>query len=417
MTLKILTSAYACRPGKGSEPGISWNLVRELVKEHEVWVLTRENNRPAIAAELQENPIPGLHFVYCDLPSWMQKLNQRQRLVQVHYYLWQLAAYFTARRLHAEIDFSIVHHITYVKYWSPSFLALLPVPFIWGPVGGGEFAPKPFWRDFGWRGSVYELSRDMARWVSELDPFVRLTARRSRVAQATTEDTAKRLRRLGAPEVQVSSQLGLSETEIAQLGQHGPPSRAQVRFISIGRLLHWKGFHLSLQAFAQADLPKQAEYWIVGDGPERKRLQALAERLGIAEQVKFWGDLPRQSTLQKLGECLALLHPSLHESGGLVCLEAMAAGRPVICLDLGGPALQVTAETGFKVTADAPDQAVQSLAIAISRLAQDSSLWTQMSQAGRTRVTQKFHWEIKGKLFTQLYKTVLEQACLPESIR
>ena len=415
-TLKILASAYACRPGKGSEPGIGWNLVRELANDHQVWVLTRENNRPAIEAELAAHPLPNLHVVFCDLPSWMQRLNQGQRFVQVHYYGWQIVAYLTARKLHADIGFSLAHHITYVKYWSPSFLSLLPIPFIWGPVGGGEFAPKPFQADFGWRGRLYELSRDIARWVSELDPFVRMTARRSRIAQATTEDTAKRLRLLGAREVQVQSQLGLSEVEIAQLTQHGPPPSANLRFISIGRLLHWKGFHLGLRAFAQADLPQQAEYWIVGEGPERKRLEALAEALGIAERVKFWGNLPRPSVLEKLGDCLALIHPSLHESGGLVCLEAMAAGRPVICLDLGGPALQVTAETGFKVVADTPEQAVQRLAVAIARLAQDTELWTEMSQAGRIRVNQAFHWGVKGKLFTQLYKDVLEQACLTESI-
>ena len=416
-TLKILASAYACRPGKGSEPGISWNLVQELAKEHQVWVLTRENNRPAIEAELAEHPNPNLQFVYCDLPRWMQRLNRGQRLVQLHYYGWQIAAYLTARRLQADIGFSLAHHITYVKYWSPSFLSLLPIPFIWGPVGGGEFAPNPFRGDFGWRGGVYELSRDIARWVSELDPFVRLTARRSRIAQATTEDTAKRLRLLGAKAVQVQSQLGLSEAEIAQLAQHGPPPRTAIRFISIGRLLHWKGFHLGLQAFAQADLPQQVEYWIVGEGPEQKRLEALAEQLGIADRVKFWGNLPRPSVLQKLGECWALIHPSLHESGGLVCLEAMAAGRPVICLDLGGPALQVTEETGFKVTADTPDQTVRRLAIAITRLAQDAGLWSEMSQAGRLRVNQMFHWRIKGKRFIQLYKSVLEQASLTESIR
>jgi glycosyltransferase involved in cell wall biosynthesis len=404
--LKVLISAYACRPGEGSEPGVGWNSVRELVKYHRVWVITREDNRQAIEAELATNPRPGLEFIYCELPLWVQKLNQNQRIVHLHYYFWQLKVYFVARRLHQSLSFDLVHHVTYVRYSSPSFLSLLPIPFIWGPVGGGESAPKPFWKDFSFRGKVYEILRSLARALGELDPFVHLTARRSVLARATTEDTAKRLRKLGATKVEVLSQLGLSQEEISQLTKYANYEHNSLKFISIGRLLHWKGFHLGLRAFARADLP-QAEYWIVGDGPERQRLQLLAEKLGISSQVKFWNKLSRQETLDKLGECIALIHPSLHESGGLVCLEAMAAHCPVICLNLGGPAIGVTEKTGFKIAAETPEQAVFDLAEAIKKLAQDSQLRIQMGQAGQKRVEAEFAWQVKGDRLAQLYDKIV----------
>lgn len=405
--LKILISAYACRPGEGSEPGVGWNLVRELVKYHQIWVVTRENNRPAIEAELVANPLPGLEFIYCEPPRWVQKLNQNQRMVHLHYYLWQLKAYFVARELNQELNFDLVHHVTYVRYSSPSFLSLLPIPFIWGPVGGGESAPKAFWKDFSWRGKVYEILRSLARSLGELDPFVRLTARRSILARATTEDTAERLRKLGATNVEVFSQLGLSEEEITQLAKYDQSDLSSIKFISIGRLLHWKGFHLGLRAFALADLPNDAEYWIVGEGSERERLESLAEDLGISHQVKFWHKLSRQDTLDKLGKCTALIHPSLHESGGLVCLEAMGAGCPVICLNLGGPALGVTEETGLKIAADTPEQAVSDLAKAMKKIVQDSSLRMQMGQAGQKRVREEFAWEVKDRQLAQLYEKIV----------
>jgi len=409
--LKVLVSAYACRPGEGSEPGVGWNLVRELVKYHQIWVITRENNRPFIEAELHKNPIPGLHFIYCDLPGWMQQLNQGQNLVQLHYYLWQMSAYFTAGKLHHEVGFNLVHHVTYVRYWGPSFLSLLPVPFIWGPVGGGESVPKTFWHDFGLRGNAYEMLRNLARWLGEHDPFVRTTARRSILARATTEDTAQRLRKLGASKVEILSQLGLSTEESAQLAKYALPKSNSVRFISIGRLLHWKGFHLGLRAFAQADLPGNVEYWIVGNGPELARLQALTEELNIAHKVKFWNKLSREETLHKLGECLALIHPSLHESGGLVCLEAMAVGRPVVCLNLGGPAIHVTEETGFRIPASTPEQVAPDLAEAMVRLTNDSELRSHMGGAGQKRVSEVFNWEMKGQRLAQLYEEILDEKC------
>ena len=408
--LKVLLSAYSCEPGRGSEPGVGWNVAREVAKYHEVWVLTRpDESGEIIEAELARNPVPNLHFVYFTLPIWGGGWRWGQSgAMQIHYYFWQIQAYFVARRLHQEINFDVSHHVTFVKYSSPCFLSLLPIPLIWGPVGGGESAPKPFWQDFGLRARLYETARNIVRWVGERDPFVHLTARRSAVVRATTEDTAKRLYKMGVTDVQILPESGLPAEEIARLVQYKMPEGGPVRFISMGRLLHWKGFHLGVRAFAQANLP-DAEYWLLGDGPELERLTTLAEELGITSQVKFWGRLPREETLRKLGESHVLVHPSLHDSGGWVCMEAMATGRPVICLNLGGPAVQVTEETGFKVPAHDPEQAVSDLAEAMVRLAKDSGLRERMGQAGQKLVSENYSWEATGQSLAQLYEKISEQ--------
>lgn len=409
--LKVLLSAYSCEPGRGSEPGVGWNVAREVAKYHEVWVLTRpDESGEIIEAELARNPVPNLHFVYFTLPIWGSGWRWGQSgAMQIHYYFWQIQAYFVARRLHQEIGFDISHHVTFVKYSSPCFLSLLPIPLIWGPVGGGESAPKPFWQDFCLRARVYETARNIVRWVGERDPFVHLTAKRSAVVRATTEDTAKRLYKMGVTDVQILPESGLPAEEIARLVQYKMPEDGPVRFISMGRLLHWKGFHLGVRAFAQANLP-DAEYWLLGDGPELERLTTLAEELGITSQVKFWGRLPREETLRKLGESHVLVHPSLHDSGGWVCMEAMATGRPVICLNLGGPAVQVTEETGFKVPAYDPEQAVSDLAEAMVRLAKDSELRVRMGQAGQKLVSENYSWEATGQSLAQLYEKISEQS-------
>ncbi len=400
--LKVLISAYACRPGEGSEPGVGWNVVRELVEYHDLWVLTRADNRQSIESELARHPLPGLNFIYCEPLGLIQKFNSDGRLVHLHYYSWQIAAYLVARNLHPDLKFDIIHHVTYVRYSTPSFLSLLPVPFIWGTVGGGESAPIAFWSDFSWRGKVYELLRSLAHRIGELDPFTRQTARRSMLVRATTDQTAERLRQMGAKQIEIFSESGLSETEIADLAQFPLRDRDQFRLISMARLLHWKGLHLGLRAFARANIPN-SEYWIVGDGRERQRLQALAQSLEIGDRVKFWGRLPRHETLAKLAESDVLLHPSLHDSGGWVCLEAMAAGRPPICLNMGGPATQVTDATGLKISANTPDEAVAGLAAAMTQLAGDPELLKNMSQSGRKRVAELYSWKIKGRLLAQLY--------------
>jgi len=403
--LKVLISAYACEPQKGSEPGVGWNLALHMARYHDIWVLTRANNRPVIEAELESNPVPGLHFIYFDLPRWARFWKRGQRGVQLYYYLWQIGAYSAARKAHRRVGFDLVHHVTFVKYWAPSFLSLLEAPFIWGPVGGGESAPLKFWASFGVLGIVYELFRTVARWLEEHDPLVRLTAHRAHLALATTEDTATRLRRIGAREVKVLSQVALSQEEASTLGMLPVPENSTVRFVSLGRLIHWKGFHLGIAAFARSGLP-DAEYWIIGGGPERGRLQRLAERLGVWNRVHLWGRLPRAEALDKLAACHVLVHPSLHDSGGWVCVEGMAAGKPVICLDLGGPAVQVTDGTGVKAPAENPDQAIAGVAAAMRRLALDPRLQESMGEAARASVRSEFLWPGKAQTLAGLSEAV-----------
>ena len=405
--MKVLMSAYSCEPHVGSERGVGWNVVYQAAQHNEVWVLTRpDESKEAIEAELARNPMPNLHFVYFTLPVWSGGWRMGSNgAMQIHYYLWQIQAYFVARRLHKEIGFDVAQHVTFVKYSTPSFLSLLPIPFVWGPVGGAESAPMPFWKDFSWRGHLYERARNLIRGIGEKDPFVHLTARKSSVVRATTQDTADQLYKMGANHVEILPESGIPQSEIEALSQYQTPTEGPVRFISTGRLLHWKGFHLGIRAFAQADVPN-TEYWILGGGPEAESLHALATELGVADKVKLWGLVPRETVLDCLAQCHVLIHPSLHDSGGWVCMEAMAAGRPVICLDLGGPGVQVTAETGIKVPAHHPDQAIEELAGAITQLVQNEEQRSQMGAAGRKLVSENYTWEINGERLSQLYEKI-----------
>ena len=114
-TRKILLSAYACEPGKGSEPGVGWHWALELARlGHEVWVLTRAKNRPAVEAELVKMPHKAnLHFLYYDLPAWARWWKKGSRGIHLYYVLWQWGAYRLATQVHPRERFDIVHHITF----------------------------------------------------------------------------------------------------------------------------------------------------------------------------------------------------------------------------------------------------------------------------------------------------------------
>lgn len=103
------------------------------------------------------------------------------------------------------------------------------------------------------------------------------------LALATTEETAQRLKRLEAARIEVMSQVALSSEEIQNLATVPVRTGNPFRLLNLGNLLHWKGFHLGLMAFARfvREFP-QGEYWIIGDGPERRNLERLTRELGVA---------------------------------------------------------------------------------------------------------------------------------------
>ena len=245
--MRVLASAYACEPCKGSEPGVGWNWVCQIAKFHDVWVITRANNRRAIEEKLAQQPMPRVRWIFYDLPGWARFWKKKRRGIHAYYYLWQIGAYWRARRLHRTVYFDLAHHVTLVTYWMPSFMALLPVPLLWGPVGGGDSIPWSLWRNLSWRGKTYELLRATAQRLSSFDPFLWLTARRAALALGTTEETCVRLRRLGCRNVQLCSQVALSAEEIEQLGSIAIRDSRPFRIASIGTLLHLKGFDIGHQ--------------------------------------------------------------------------------------------------------------------------------------------------------------------------
>jgi glycosyltransferase involved in cell wall biosynthesis len=415
---RVLVSSYACEPGRGSEPGVGWNWVCQIARHNPTWILTRRNNQARIEQALEKDPLPNAHFIYFDLPRWARWWKKGARGLHLYYYLWQIAASFEARRLHRKVDFQITHHVTFVTYWMPSCLSFLPIPFVWGPVGGGESTPANFRASFSLRGRLYEGIRDVVQFIARQDPLLRWTARRSTLALAATSDTAARLQQLGCRNVQVYSSMGLPAHEIQVVDDLQHSSGTPFRFVEIGDLLHLKGCDLALKAFARVshDLPS-AELWFIGEGPERRRLEDLATQLQVRDRVTFWGQLPRKITLQKLGECDVLVHPGLHDSGGCVCTEALAAGRPVICLDLGGPALQVTPESGIKIPAVTPAQVVKDLAAAMKDLALFPARRASMSRAARLHVLECLAWDVKGEQLVAMYRSVVKSPRAIEGVR
>ena len=411
--LRVLLSAYACEPDKGSEPGIGWQWALNLAAAgHAVHAITRANNRDAIERALAQQPVPGLQFSYYDLPRWARWWKRGGRGVHLYYLLWQWGAYRLARKLCRAHRFDVAHHITFGVFRQPSFMAFLGVPFVFGPVGGGESAPPGLRRSFPWRGKLVDRLRDLANAVVRFDPLMHAVYRRANVILCKTRETLEAIPLRYRAKCRLQLELGTAGVPAAPTNRSG----RELRLLYAGRLVYLKGVHLALPAFARLlQRHPRARFTIVGSGPEQARLHCLANVLGIAHAIDWRSWLPQSELMDLYAQHDVLLFPSLHDSSGNTVLEALACGLPVVCLDLGGPRALVDDRCGIRVHADDERGAIEGLADALLTLARQRKRRAQMATAARERTRVEFSWSRQTERMSRIYLIASTQpALVPE---
>ena len=193
--MKVLLSAFACSPGRGSEPGVGWGWATSLADiGHEVTVLTSLRFREPILAA---NP-PGIEFHFIDNPEPSFGRFSPSWGMYESYLRWQDVALRQVEAAGRRYD--VAHHVTWGSLRLGSQLWRLPVPLIYGPIGGGQVSPASYWRFFG-REWGAETLRTASRSLLVLNHRTRETIRNSAVTLACNSATAAVSRRLGGPDV------------------------------------------------------------------------------------------------------------------------------------------------------------------------------------------------------------------------
>ena len=383
--MKLLISAYACAPNRGSDYAVGWNWATEAHRlGHEVWVLVSSVYRADILAACNLDPtLGGIHWIFPTVRSWRLEHGAEPKWERTYNMLWQWAARREAHHLCREVAFDAIHHVSWAGVRAMTFLGSLGPPLIIGPIGGGETSPPRLRDALGRRGRLLEGVRDLSSRTINFNPTVRPGLSAASVIFASTAETRNLFRGGTRKKIVVFSQLGLPSLPSARpKGSRGNPPR----FLYAGRLLYWKGIHIALRAFA--DVARQipgAQFTIVGDGPERATLEQ-----GASAGVNFIPRVPQDELYRLYDTHDLLLFPSLHDSGGFVVLEALAHGMPVVCLDLGGPGDLVTSGCGIVVETAGlnTDQVAADMAARIVALWRSPSSLAQLSAGALARAQQ-----------------------------
>jgi glycosyltransferase involved in cell wall biosynthesis len=310
------------------------------------------------------------------------------------------------RDLVAQGRVNIIHESSPIAPKQISALHGLGVPLVIGPLSGGmEFPPAFRYRQGRSRVWAERFSRSLAGVSNFLVPGKK-RAEVLLVANALTRDALPRgcVGKIHMmPEVSVDLSLWKDEEK---------PSRddGKVRVIYLGRLVNWKAVDLLIGAFARVvKTVDNATLEILGDGSDRAQLEQQVCNLGIADKVKFAGYVKAAEGARRMRNADIFVLPSLRECGGVVMLEAMAVGLPVVAANWAGPAVHVTDDTGIRVEPASQEKFIQGLADAIIKLAQSPDLRQKMGQAGKQRVLiGDYDWQQKIDHLIRIFIETLE---------
>ena len=276
--MKVLASVYACSPYDGSERAVGWNWLKELNKYHEITALTCHVYKNDIEDYLAKNPGEMVHtqFVYIDVPhtSW----HVGYRLERLYYMLWQKQAVKIAKELLKKDRYDLVHHITYVTCILPTEMYKLGIPFLYGPVSGGENIPSAIGYPMSVKSRITEFIRTGAQYFFRATPNFARTMQNATLILTTTEETKSIIPRKYHGKIEVFQSIGLSE-EIFYPEPLPKPERTP-SFLMAGRMLYWKGFEMGITAFVKAlETGFKGELVVLGDTEDNPAYEAYKEYL------------------------------------------------------------------------------------------------------------------------------------------
>lgn len=406
--MKVILSAFACEPGRGSEQEVGWRWAVELSAKLDVTVITQTRNRPGIERWLAAGNHAGLRlkFEYLELPGPLPGWKSRFDFLTWPYYAcWQWMALQRVKELNRDGGIDLVHHLTFASFRVPIWLKKSGLPVVIGPVGGAEQAD---WALLGYRARPAAWLREAVRNVMTgfsvgLLALIPPVKPGRGLCLAATPGMEAIFRRRGLP-VRLFPTIGAEGAGVPR----GGPKAEPCRFLYVGRLHILKGVQFLLEAFSRAALPGST-LTVVGSGPEEARLKAQAAAAGLEGRVHWQAAQPRSALGAVYSSHDVLVAPSMYESGGMVVLEAMQHALPCIVLDVGGHAVSVNETCGIKLpVAGGAERVIEGLKGAMERLAADADLRLRMGATGLARVEAEYGWETKVRRMLDIYQEAMD---------
>ncbi len=290
-----------------------------------------------------------------------------------------------------------------------SLIRMRKTPVFFGPLNGAMDVPPAFRSRSG---SISDLLVSAGRAMSE--PLHRVFPAKAHAAgvflsNPRTLNTLPKVMK-GVPKYR-SFDATVDSEKWRMISRGGEVETGH--FLYVGRLVDWKAVDIAVRAVHSLD--GRARLTIVGDGPERASLERLAA--SGPGRVEFLGFQPHSRIIELYRYVTAQLLPSLREAGGNVCMEALAAGVPMIATRWGG-AVDVIRDgvDGILVSPECEVELIGGFAKAMVDLMDDPRRAIDMGAAGRRRVLDAFSWQTKARDYLAIFEQAVRTPPSPSAI-
>ncbi len=342
--MNIIYIAYSCNPYNGTEDKLGWFIPYYTAKSNNVFIITKEESREYISKFIEKEKCENISVCYVDIPQIYKKIYKGS-FYSARLNIWNKRALKVVEKLCDNHNIDIIHQVNPVEFRSiGAYGKIEGVPFICGPVGGGEYIPKPLRKYIGkdvgfelirlFANNYYKIKYKMNGRLMECDKLI-----------FANNETKKFL--VGAEicdKYKVMTELGSLKQE-----KNAYAKRNDIfTILSGGRLIYRKGFDLLLDAVESVPEEYEFQLKLVGNGPMYKYLKKRIESSRILKnRVEMLGKIPHVDMGRLYRTSDVFFMPSLRETTGSVILEALENGIPVVAANMFGARIVLNDKCGF----------------------------------------------------------------------
>ena len=377
--LRVLVLAYMISPLRGSEYAVAWNHVKAMRAHCDLTVLY--GSAGPHMGDVTDFEIPtfinrdesgdvAFHFV--PEPPLARRLNalNRRGILTYSFYLayriWHRGALAAARQLIARETFDVIHYVGPIGYREPGYLWQLPLPYVWGPIGGATSFPWRFRSALPGKGRLRLVVRMLGNAVQlRYSSRVTKALRRADVLLTATTENQAIFRRLKGVESWHLAENGIEGAITLNTAKF--PARP-IRILWIGSLEARKGLILLIEAISMLPDAQHIHIDILGDGPLRCELMRRAADLGIADRFEWHGQVPRQRVFDLFDHSHLHVITGLNEANTTSIWEALGRSVPVLTLDHCGMHDVIAPAYGISIPVTQVEQSSRDIAVALQAL-------------------------------------------------
>lgn len=419
--LRILLVARDANPDSISLDLEAYSHGHALAQLHDVTLAAHSSNEEAIRRKQTSfHAIVGIRMPWLDpIYAWavnrIFKHNYHNRAMTPFLlpfsiaFEWHVWRRFRRQLLAGEFDvvFRLLPANPVIPSPFPFLLRKCSVPFVLGPINGGLPWPQGFHQANRQKSWIDNL-RSLYRFI----PFAGSTYRGAAAIIAGSSHTYAEFA-VYQDKLFFVPENGIKRTLCCEDLRHTEPG-AKLELIFLGALVPFKACDLALRAAASVLRGGLAHFSVVGDGPDRIRLEQVVKDLGIKHSVSFYGMLTHAEAMQRLRSADVMVYPSVREFGGAVVVEALAAGAVPCVADFGGPGDTVRPDVGFKVALTTEADVVTKMEKILTELAQNRQYLEQLRRKGMAYARDCLTWEAKADAVTQVLQWAVRWGPKPD---